>query len=165
MTIRVTSSSIIGLTLIAGINVWLLTVIATDIVSHDNAVVERAGWAPNLSVLSTGLNNRKTIGAYSQILTRPIFFKSREPYKAPPPLPPAPLMASPPAIDPGFVLAGVMIKSDIKKAYMFSRGNADGTWASEGDNLIGWKVRSVSGTAVKLEQNGRVIEVLLYSNK
>jgi hypothetical protein len=48
---------------------------------------------------------------------------------------------------------------------MFSRGNAGGIWAREGEDFMGWKVRSVDRTAVKLEQNGRTIEVQLYPQR
>jgi hypothetical protein len=95
MTTRVVSPSVIGLMLVVGVNVWLLTVIAAHIVSNDSAVVGRSDWTPNLSKLVEDSRNRKSIGAYNQILMQPIFFKSREPFQAPPPVPPAPLMASP----------------------------------------------------------------------
>jgi len=84
-----------------------------------------------------------------------------------PPAPPPPPVAKPAAIpainaDPGVVLAGVMITEGVRKAYLVKKADSQGTWASEGENLMGWKVHSVSATAVKLQQQDRTVELQLY---
>jgi hypothetical protein len=56
----------------------------------------------------------------------------------------------------------VMIKSGLKKAYVFSRANAIGAWASEGEEFMGWQIRSINGAGAKLEQGRRSIELKLY---
>lgn len=91
-------------------------------------------------------------------------FKSREPFVPPPPPPPQAVIAPPPPaiVDPGFVISGVMIKNDIRKAYVFSRAGAAGAWTAEGDEFMGWKVKSINGTGAKLEQMGRSIDLRLY---
>lgn len=165
---RVSPLSAIGLLVIGGVNVWLLTVIVAAIAVGDVANLDKVEWNANLSASIEHAANRKPIDAYKQILARPIFFKSRAPYVAPPPPPPpAPKVApSPPVVtDPGLVLGGVMIKNDVKKAYVFSKTNAEGAWASEGQDFMGWKIRSVDGAGAKLEQQGRTIELQLYPQK
>ena len=110
----------------------------------------------------------KPVDAYREILVRPIFFRSREPYvPAPPPPPPAVAAMPPPVVvDPGLVLGGVMIKNGVRKAYLFSRANiAGGTWISEGQDFMGWSIRSVSGADAKLEQQGRSIDLRLYPSE
>ena len=88
---------------------------------------------------------------------------SREPFVlAPPPPPRLQCCLRPVVVDPGLVLGGVMIKNDVRKAYVFSRSNASGAWASEGDDFMGWQIRSINRTGAKLEQKGRSIDLQLY---
>ena len=110
----------------------------------------------------------KPIDAYREILARPIFFKSREPFVPAPPPPPPVVAAMPPPVvaDPGLVLGGVLIKNGVKKAYVFSRANAGaGAWISEGQDFMGWSITSVSGAGAKLEQQGRSIDLRLYPSE
>jgi hypothetical protein len=166
MTIRVASPRVIGLLLVGGVNVWLLTIIAAVIAPNDSAFLSKAEWKPNLLAYVEGSASRKPIGAYSQILMRPIFFKSREPFVAAPVAPRQMAKAAPPPlVDPGFVIGGVIIKSDVRKVYIFDKSSAGGIWVNEGDDLMGWKVRSIDGAGAKLEQQGRVIDVQLYPQK
>jgi hypothetical protein len=147
-----------------GVNAWLLLAVAAELASSDFAVPEKAVWNPQLASTGEKVPTAKPIDAYREILARPIFFRSREPFvPAPPPPPPAVVVPPPPiAVDPGLVLGGVMIKKDMKKAYVFSRANTSGTWASEGDEFSGWQIRSINGAGAKLEQSGRSIELKLY---
>lgn len=73
---------------------------------------------------------------------------------------------APPAVavaaDPGLAVGGVMIKSGLSKAYLFSKAGSGGAWTGEGETFQGWKVKSVKSTGVKLEQAGRSIELNLY---
>ncbi len=158
---------IAGLLIVICLNIWLVTVIVGRI-SGDDPAGDNMEWSPNLSPTVAAANERKPIHTYEQILARPIFFKSREPFIAPPAAPPpVPKIVAPPplVVDPGFMLAGIMIKSRTKKAFILSKSTAEGTWAVEGDSLMGWKLQSVDKTGVKPEQGGRTIEVLLYPNK
>jgi hypothetical protein len=164
MTIRIAPLAAVGLLALVALNAWLLTVLAADIASDDQAAIgKRVDWAPNFSITADGVAVRKPVDAYSETLTHPVFFKTREPYVAPPPPPPPKVVAaSPPVVDPGLVLGGVFINRDIKKAYLFSKTDPRGTWVSEGENFLGWKVQSVDRAAVRLQQQDRTIEVLLY---
>jgi hypothetical protein len=150
-----------------GVNACLLLAVAAEFASSDLAVSEKAVW--NLQLSSTGekVVTAKPIDGYREILARPIFFKSREPFvPAPPPPPPAVVAPPPPiAVDPGLVLGGVMIRNSVKKAYVFSRGNPSGAWANEGEEFMGWQIRSINGAGAKLEQSGRSIELKLYPSE
>ena len=147
-----------------GVNAWLLLAVAAELASSDLAITEKAVWKPQLSSSGEKVATAKPIDAYRGILAHPIFFKSREPFvPAPPPPPPAVAAMPPPVVvDPGLVLGGVMIKSGMKKAYVFSRANTSGAWANEGDEFLGWQIRSINGAGAKLEQGGRSIELKLY---
>jgi hypothetical protein len=153
-----------GLLIILGINAWLLTAIATEVVHESLAATEKVDWNVNLSASVGNAATRKPIEAYREILARPVFFKSREPFVPVPAPPPPALIAAPPpmVVDPGLVLGGVMIKNDVRKAYVFSRANANAAWISEGDDFMGWEIRSINKGGAKLEQKGRSIDLQLY---
>jgi hypothetical protein len=147
-----------------GVNAWLLVAVAAEFASGNLSVGENAVWSPQLSGASEKVPTAKPIDAYREILARPIFFKSREPFVPVPPPPPPVVVAMPPPVvaDPGLVLGGVMIKNGMKKAYVFSRANTSGAWANEGDEFLGWQIRSINGAGAKLEQDRRSIELNLY---
>ena len=112
----------------------------------------------------------RAIGSYEQVLAHPLFFKTREPFvPAPPPLPPPPppRPAAPvaPVVDPGISVAGVLISGPIRKAYLMSKANQDGTWVREGDEYNGWKVQSVTAGIAKLQRDDRLIELPLYPKR
>jgi hypothetical protein len=161
---RVTPLGVIGLFIVVAINAWLLTAIAIEIVSDSSGATDKVDWNLSLSASIGNVANRKPIETYRQILARPVFFKSREPFVLAPTPPPPVLIATPPpmVVDPGLVLGGVMIKNDVRKAYVFSRAGASGAWTSEGDEFQGWQIRSISRTGAKLEQKGRSIDLQLY---
>ena len=161
---RIPTLALMGLVMACAVNAGLIVAIATELVSDPFTELEKANWKPNVSSSIVDAANRKPIGAYAQILARPAFYKSREPYVPPPPLP-QPVMAAAPSpmiVDPGLVLGGVMLKSNTKKAYLFTRSSTEGAWTAEGSEFMGWKVRSISGTGAKLEQSGRSINLQLY---
>jgi type II secretory pathway component PulC len=153
-----------GLLIVLGINAWLLIAIATEVVHESLAATDKVDWNANLSDSVGSAATRKPIEAYREILARPVFFKSREPF-VPAPAPPPPVVVSTPPptiVDPGLVLGGVMIKNDVRKAYVFSRAGASGAWASEGDEFMGWQIKSINGTGARLAQKGRSIDLQLY---
>jgi hypothetical protein len=153
-----------GLLIVLGINAGLLVSIATQATSDHLAAADKAAWNANLSGAVANATNRKQIESYGQILTRPVFFRSREPFVPAPAPPPPALIAAPPlmVVDPGLVLGGVMMKNDVRKAYVSSIAGASGAWTSEGDEFMGWRIRSISRTGAKLEQGGRSIDLQLY---
>jgi len=152
-----------GLLIVLGVNIGLVACVATQLASDGSAVADKMDWNVNLTGSVANATNRRAVESYGQILARPVLFKSREPFVPTPPAPPAVMVASPPvAADPGLAVGGVMIKSGLSRAYLFSKAGAGGTWAGEGESFQGWKVKSVSRTGVKLEQTGRSIELSLY---
>jgi hypothetical protein len=165
MTWRVSPFRAVVLSIASGVNAWLLLAVAAEFASSDLAVIEKTVWNPQLSSGGDGAPTARPIDAYREILARPIFFKSREPFVPAPPPPPPVVAAMPPpvVVDPGLVIGGVLIKDGVKKVYVFSRANAGaGAWISEGQDFMGWSIRSVSGAGAKLEQQGRSIDLRLY---
>jgi hypothetical protein len=146
------------------LNGWLLAVVVGEMSSDELASVDKIAWSSGLSAPAANGAGRQPIDAYRQILARPLFFKSREPYVPPPPPPPlAPITSPPPvAVDPGIALGGIMMKNTVKRVYVFSKSGAAGAWTSEGDEFMGWKVTAIDRTGTRLEQKGRSIDLQLY---
>jgi hypothetical protein len=100
--------------------------------------------------------------------TQPVFFKTREPYVAPPPRPAAPTPATAPkppppvVVDPGLAVAGIIIGGGVRKAYIHGKADQQGGWVSEGEVLTGWKVQTIGPGAVELQQQDHTIELQLY---
>jgi hypothetical protein len=65
-------------------------------------------------------------------------------------------------VDPELALGGISSKRNSRRAYVFSRGGANGAWIKEGEVFMGWKVVSISKGAAKLQQARRSIDLLLY---
>jgi hypothetical protein len=153
-----------GLLVVVGINGGLLATVATQLLSDGVAAVDKIDWNANLPRSVANAANRRPVEAYGQILVRPVFFKSREPFVPAPPAPPPVVAAVPPpvVVDPGLGVGGVVIKNGLSKAYLFSNAGPSGAWAGEGEMFQGWKVTSIDRTGVKLEQSGRSIDLQLY---
>jgi hypothetical protein len=162
MMMRRVSLSHFGLALVGGLNLWLLAVTASNLRSDGGITPDKVEWTPDLMSSFERAEQKKTLESYKEILAEPIFYKTRKPFVPAPPTP-AP-NAAPPAIvvDPGFIVAGVIITGEIKRAYIYTKANNSGTWTKEGEDVLGWKVRSVDRGSVRLEQAGRTIEVSLY---
>jgi hypothetical protein len=164
MKLRIAPLALVGLLTAVAVNAALLVAIAAEVVSDKLAAADKVEWNPSLPASVGNVASRRPIEAYRPIVARPVFFKSREPWVPPPPPPPPVLMAAPPpvVIDPGLVLGGVVIKDTVRKAYVFSRAGAGGAWTAEGEEFMGWKIRSINGAGAKLEQQGRSIDLQLY---
>jgi hypothetical protein len=167
MNLRLSPLALLSFVAMGCIDVWLLSVALGTFAKDDEIPSGKFEWSPKLSTPGGGLPNAKPISTYSETLLRPIFFKSRAPFVAPPPPPPPPQAAipRPPPLDPGFVLGGVTIARGIRKAYLLTKVGPGGTWVSEGENFMGWKVESVSSTSTKLQQQDRTIELELYTQR
>jgi hypothetical protein len=149
---------------LAAANACLLAVIAGEYLQDADAAVGPLEWSPKLSTTSAAAPHLRPAENYASTLAHPVFFKSRQPFVAPPPAP-APVVkppAPPVSTDPGMALAGVMIAGGRRKAYLVNKADSSGTWASEGESLSGWTIRSIEPTAVKLQQQERLVELLLY---
>jgi hypothetical protein len=162
MSILRTPLAAIGPAIMLVVNLFLLSAILADVGTGDLASADKAEWNVGLSGSISGVINRKPVDAYTQILTKPVFFKSREPFVAAPPPPLSKVVPAPSLVDLNLILGGVMIEKETRKAYLFSRANSGGAWINEGDEFLGWQVRSIDGTSAKLEQKGRYIDLQLY---
>jgi hypothetical protein len=152
---------------LCAINCWLLTVVLRSAVVETQRPPAIPASRSQLLENATSLLFIKPAGEYGEILTHPVFYKTRAPYVPPPPPPPAPqIPVTPPVpVDPGIALGGVIIRGDLKKAYLFSKGGAAGTWVSEGEMFMGWIVRSIDSTSTKLQQSNGTIDLQLYPRR
>jgi hypothetical protein len=169
MRIRIAPLAAIALAALAGVNLWLLTIILAGATGDDTAPVAAPAWDAEISRSGPNDAAAKPISAYRQTLAQPVFFKTREPYVAPPPRPVAPATPAvvqkpppPPIVDPGFIVAGIIIGQSLRKAYIHARNDQQGNWVSEGESLTGWKVQAIDSTGVKLQQQDRTIDLQLY---
>jgi hypothetical protein len=167
MTLRIAPLAAAALAALAGINVWVLTVIFADASGEEAPPVAAPAWEAKLSGSGREGAAPKQISAYRQTLAQPVFFKSREPYVAPPrPVaPPVPAaMPKPPApvVDPGLTVGGIIIGGGLRKAYIQGKSEPRGSWVSEGETLTGWKVQAIDAGGVKLQQQDHTIELQLY---
>lgn len=172
MNIRITPLAAMALAALAGVNLWLLAIILAGATADEPAPVAAPAWDAKLSSSGPDDAAAKPISAYRQTLAQPVFFKTREPYAAPPPRPVAPATpavvqkpAPPPIVDPGFTVAGVIIGQNVRKAYIHTKSDQQGNWVSEGESLTGWKVQAIDAAGVKLQQQDRTIELQLYPTK
>lgn len=168
MSVRIAPLAAAGLLVLGSIDAWLLSVVIEDIAPNDQSSVGRIEWKPKLSTLTEGMPSAKPIDAYRQTLAHPVFFRTREPWVAPPPPPPAapkPIAAPPVVTDPGVALGGVIIDRELRKAYLLNKADRRGTWVQEGESFMGWKLTSVDDAAATLQQQGRTIELELYAKR
>jgi hypothetical protein len=168
MNIRITPLAAMGLVALAGVNLWLLTIILVGATDDAPASVSTPVWDAKLSSSGRDDAAAKPIGAYRETLAQPVFFKTREPYVPPPPRPVAPATPAvlqkpaPPIVDPGFTVAGIIIGQGVRKAFIHGKADAHGSWVSEGESLTGWKVQAIDAAGVRLLQQERTIELELY---
>jgi hypothetical protein len=171
MNVRVAPLAAMALAALAGVNLWLLNIILAGATVDDPAPVAAPAWDAKLSSSGRDDAAAKPISAYRQTLAQPVFFKTREPYVAPPPRPaqaPVPVVAKPPqppVADPGFTVAGIIIGQGVRKAYIHTKSDQQGNWVSEGESLTGWKVQAIDAAGVRLQQQDRTLELELYPTK
>jgi hypothetical protein len=171
MTGRIAPLAAAGIAALAAVNVWLRTVLIAGVTGGEPAALAAPAWNPNLPGAGEDAPAARPINAYRETLVHPVFFKTREPYVAPPrPVaPPAPAMlakpAPPPIVDPGLIVGGVIISGDVRKAYVYGKTDPHGTWVSEGETLAGWKVGAIDPDGIKLQQQDRTIELQLYPSR
>jgi hypothetical protein len=171
MSPRMAPLAAAGLAALAGVNLWLLSIIVGDATGEAAPPVAAPAWDAKLSGPGRDGAAAKPITAYRQTLAQPVFFKTREPYVAPPrpaapPVPAAVAKPPPPVVvDPGLTVAGVIIGAGVRKAYIHGKSDPHGSWVSEGESLTGWKVQTIDADGVKLQQQDRTIDLQLYPAK
>jgi hypothetical protein len=166
MKLHIAPLAAAGLLALASLNAWSLSSLVGEMLDGNGQGAEKLEWRPQLSASADAGNLQHPNKDYPLILAHPIFYKSREPFVPPPPAPAPPPKAAQPApsppVDPGLVLGGVMTVGHLRKAYLLTKSNSEGSWVSEGDNFMGWVVASVDGSSAKVRQQDRTIELQLY---
>jgi hypothetical protein len=163
---RIAPLAAAGLLALASLNGWIAMSALRTL--HDDPAVDRAvEWHAQLSTSGELSVVQKPIGDYPMTVAHPVFYKTREPFvPPPPPPPPAPpkvVQSAPPApVDPGLILGGVMASGQLRKAYLLTKANAAGSWVAEGDDFMGWIIKSVDNSSATVQQQDRTIELQLY---
>jgi hypothetical protein len=142
----------------------LFNTVATTLRDEDEGNLIQHSWAPALSTAADAPPTLKPSTSYVATLSRPAFFKSRQPY-IPPPAPPPPTITGalpPPPTDPGFTLGGVILSATVKKAYVLKKNTNRGEWLIEGGTADGWEVEQIADGRAVLRKDGRILELLLY---
>lgn len=163
---RLTPLAAAGLLSLGVIDALLLTGLVWSL-TDEPVTVAWTQWKPNLSSSDNVPPATRPINSYQLVLAHPLFFKTREPF-VPPPSPPPPSRPAappPPVVDPGLSVAGVLISGPIRKAYLMSKSDREGTWVREGEQYGGWQVQSVTAGVAKLRRDGRSIELSLYPKR
>lgn len=110
--------------------------------------------------------------AASQVRERPLFVRSRRPPQ-PRPAVEEPVVAEPtpvvevapppePAPPPDFLLVGVRIDTDGKRALVRIGPSGVSEWQREGDNLEGWKLETIQTSGVIMKRGSETLRLTLY---
>jgi hypothetical protein len=162
---HLTSAKVIFL-ILASANLLVVWLIGASAMSETDSSIAGSPWSPSLKAIRPAIDKAKSIESFSEVLAHPIFFKSREPYvPPPPPKPQSPTVSAAPPVDPGLSLAGIVLERGTGKAYLINKASSQGVWLQSGEDILGWKLRTVTAGSVSLEQGGRVIELQLYPPK
>ena len=166
MTLRLAPLTAALLLSLLALNIWLATAATQSHDLGDQELTTTPRWSPNISRTALEVPSPKAVSGHDDVLARPVFFKSRQPYVPPPPAPPPAPKVQPSApaapLDPGLVLAGVMIDGAVKKAFVVNKADSQGAWLAEGESVGGWKVLTIDAGAARLQQAGRTIALHLY---
>jgi hypothetical protein len=162
MNVNVPPHMICGYAILVGLNVGLSAMVLDEILSSDqHNVVERVDWKPKLEPVAAR-PDQEPDRTYALSLERPIFFKTREPFRAAPTPPPRPAVVQAKLPDPVFELGGIVVTDGRKVAYLRTKDSPTGTWLAVGESLSGWRLNSIESYSATLELQGRTIEVHLY---
>ena len=166
MTLRLAPLTAALLLSLLALNIWLATAATRSHDLGDQELTTAPRWSPSIARTALEVPSPKAMSGHDDVLARPVFFKSRQPYVPPPPAPPPAPKVQPPApavpLDPGLVLAGVMIEGAVKKAFVVNKADSQGAWVAEGDAVAGWQVFSITAADAKLHNAGRTIHLDLY---
>jgi len=166
MRLRTSPLFIACLGALAVFDVYLISAVVQEMTFDDSTATDDASWVPRLARPdSTGTQARQAAAA-QDILTHPVFSRSRAPFvPPPPPVPKGPAVATPVFTDPGLVLGGVMLSGETKRAFLLRKANHLAEWAGEGDEVEGWKLQSVTAETATLQKESHVIELRLYPER
>ena len=106
--------------------------------------------------------------SYGVIAAHPLFTVDRKPYALPPPEPPKPppvVRQRPREPEITFELSAVIRTPATNIALVSVAGNPDVHRLRPGQTLEGWRLSEVAADAIRLERNGRQLEVKLDPEK
>lgn len=150
-------SGLVSVNLYLGIRLWRSEPVIAPRIGED-------AWNAESHVALTVGKIGKPLAAYGTTLSRPVLFKSRQPYVAPL-TPPPKVSEAVVSINVSFRLGGIVITDRIKKAFLYRAGEPKGIWVSEGEKAGGWDVETIDARRTILRQNGRTVELLLYPQR
>lgn len=106
------------------------------------------------------------------IRERPLFIRSRRPPQPRPAVAEPSVVESAPVIDaapppepeppPEFVLVGVRIDTEGKRALIRIGASSVGEWRREGDSLEGWKIETIQSSVIIMRRGDMTLELALY---
>jgi hypothetical protein len=167
MALRSSPLMFIGVFLLGALNVLILVEIVTEIATSPNDnFIDKVEHSLKLSAQPEAGVLIKPLTTYQQILTHPLFSKTRKPFVPKPPAPPhqsKPINELVKFVDPDFVVGGIIIHGKIRQAFLFKKESASGVWLSVGEEFFGWKLESIGTEWVKLQNNDHAIMLELYA--
>lgn len=107
----------------------------------------------------------KPLSSYMQILTRPLFRKSRRRWRPTPSaraLPAQTPQLSDDQLDVDISLAGIAISGPVKRVFLTTKTQPAGAWLSEGDKTDGWTVTYIHASSVTLKSAAKTVRLTLY---
>jgi hypothetical protein len=166
MRLRTSPLVIACLAVLGACNVYLIFAIVQAMTSVDRTSTDDASWTPRLARPDNAETQTRLAIPDQIILRHPVFSRSRAPFvPPPPPAPKARVVGAPVFTDPGFVLGGVMLNGEAKRAFLLRKGNQIAAWAAEGDDVEGWKLQSITAETATLQKESHVIELRLYPER
>lgn len=81
---------------------------------------------------------------------------------APPPVQAFAAPQTPVVTDPGFVLGGIIVRGGVRMAYLSTRSSSVGVWIGLGEELTGWKMKSIDEAGIVLHNGDRELSFQLY---
>ena len=127
-----------------------------------------APWNPHLTGPAESAWQPAPAELFSQSMTRPIFSRTRLPFKPPQPVLPAPPPMPLPAIVPprqaeeGIALLGIVLSGDTRRALLRLRAFPQGKWVTVGEEVNGWRLSEVAPDRVMLQAVGQSLQLKLY---
>jgi hypothetical protein len=162
MARRIAPLQLVGLTFLLSLNAILLTAVV-GAAPDAEGTADRHDFAVTLELPTAPAFSPSAISAYDQILAQPVFFKTRQPFVAPPPVAPPQSRPAPIVfVDPGFAVGGIVIKGSARRAYIFRNVDPNGSWVGEGETILGWKVTSIRAGSAELQKDDHMITLRLY---
>lgn len=164
--IRRAPTVIIGIAALLCLNGALITLgwIALSVAPLSVDPIAGSEWTP--PDLATPPSATRHAGAPEPddlVLARPIFFPSRKPFEPPvaqaaitPPAPPPP--------DPTFVVDGIMLTGDARKAHLRQPQETDGRWYETRHVIDGWMIVQIDAGGIVVEQAEWKLAIRLYSS-